>query len=62
MTQIHLLGLCGALRSGSTNRLLLQEFLFQLFSPALMENPARQPVWRADVADAGTFCNINIYI
>ena len=26
-----------------------------------MENPARQPVWRADVADGGTFCDIDIY-
>ena len=37
-------------------------FLFQLFSLALMENPARQPVWRADVADGGTFCGADFYI
>jgi len=49
MTQIHLLGLCGALRSGSTNRLLLHEAA-RLFGPATFaEASLRLPLYDGDV-------------
>ena len=49
MTQIHLLGLCGALRSGSTNRLLLQEAA-RLFGPATYaEASLRLPLYDGDI-------------
>ena len=49
MGEHHLLGICGALRKGSTNRLLLADAV-RMFDPAVyVEGSIRLPLFDEDV-------------
>ena len=52
MGEHHLLGLCGALRAGSTNRKLLHEAM-RLYAPdSFTEADLRLPLYDGDLEDA----------